>query len=319
MAGADKTPLIFSGTGVGDLADRVAKHLGTVVCKALVGRWPNGEVRVQLQQNIRGKRVFLFQSFGRGVNDLVMELLVMLDAARRASAASVTAVLPYFPYSKQEKKFRGREPISARLIADLVTSSGADRVLTMDLHEGAIQGFFTVPVDHLPSIPFVSRHLKARGLCGEDLVVVAPDEGAVEEAVELSGLLGCDIAVVFKRHPADAPEDVETVEIVGDLAGRRALIWDDMILGGSTLCNAAQRVLERGAKSVHAYVTHPVLCGKAIERINESCLEELIVTDTIPLPPEAEGCDRIKVISVSSLLGDAVDRIARDSSVSEIL
>jgi len=319
MAEKGRVPMIFAGTGGAALAARVAAHLSVPVCEALVGRWPNGEVRVQLREHVRGERVFLFQSFSRDVNSMVMELLVMLDAARRASAAAITAVVPYFPYSKQERKFRGREPISARLMADLITESGANRVLTMDLHEGAIQGFFKIPVDHLPSTPFVSRHLKERGLCGPDMMVVAPDEGAVEQAVELSGLLGCDIAVVFKRHPINSPTDVETVEIVGDLEGRRALIWDDMILGGSTLCNAARMVLERGAKEVHAYITHPVLCEDAVERINASCLEELIVTDTIPLPPEAARCDRIRVISVASLLGDAIDRITWECSVSELL
>jgi ribose-phosphate pyrophosphokinase len=319
MRAGNDDVLIFAGKSGVDLAQRVATHIGTPVADAIVGKWPNGEVRVQLQANVRGSDVFIFQSFGRDVNDRVMELLVMLDAARRASAARTTVVLPYFPYSKQEKKFRGREPISARLVADLITCAGADRVLTMDLHEGAIQGFFNIPVDHLPSTPFVSKELKASGFGGPDWVVVAPDEGAVEATVELSGLLGCDIAVVFKRHPAHALDEVETVEIVGELRGRHALIWDDMILGGSTLCNAAEMVLERGALSAHAYVTHPVLCGRAMERLSSSRLEELIVTDTIPLPPEAEGNERIRVISVAEPIGKAVLRISKNSSVSELL
>jgi len=310
--------LIFSGNGCRQLSERVAQHIGTAVGDAVVSTWTNGEIRVQLREHVRGRDVFIFQSFGRNVNDRVMELLVMLDAARRASAARITVVAPYFPYSKQEKKFRGREPISARLVADLLTSAGATRLLTMDLHEGAIQGFFNIPVDHLPSIPYVSRLLSERGLCGPDLVVVAPDEGAVEEAVLLSGLLGCGIAVVFKRHMEAAPEAVQTVEVVGDIAGKRALIWDDMILGGSTLVNAADMVLERGARSVHACITHPVLCGDAAKRIEESNLAELIVTDSIPLPENLEST-KITTISISSLLGDAIARISRNDSVSELL
>jgi len=309
---------IFTGNGCVELAHKVAAHLGLHVSEAIVDKWGNGEIRVQLCENVRGADVFLFQSFGRSVNDRIMELLVMLDAARRASAARITCVIPYYPYAKQERKFRGREPISARLVADLFVCAGAHRILTVDLHEGAIQGFFNVPVDHLPAYPVFANELQKRGLAGEDVVIVAPDEGCVQRAVDLSTRLGSDICIVFKRHPEISPESAETIEVVGQLEGKTAMILDDMILSGSTLLNAAEMVLSRGAREVHACVTHPVLCQDAVERIAASPIKELIVSDTIPLP-EGKDVSKITVISLSDLIASAIDRIHRNTSVSELL
>jgi ribose-phosphate pyrophosphokinase len=309
---------LFTGTGSQDLAASVAAKLGRELSPAIVGRWPSGDCRVQLQETVRGDDVYIIQSFGGAVNDLLMELLIMLDAARRASAGRLTAVVPFYPYSKQEQKFRGREPISARLVADLLVAAGADRVLTVDLHEGAIQGFFNIPVDHLSWLRLAAEALREEGLGADGTVVVAPDEGAVERAVALSGMLGTDIAIVFKRHPEASPEGVETVEIVGRVKNRRAIIPDDFILGGSTLCNAARELSDRGATEIYAAITHPVLCGDAVRRINDSNLEKLLVSDTIPLGPEKRS-PKIRVVSIASMLAEAVRRIHEGDSLSEFI
>ncbi len=309
---------LFAGNGAGDLARAVSRRIEEPVAAAIVDTWPNGEVRVQLGENVRGADVFIIQSFGNGVNERLVELLVMLDAARRASAERLTAVIPYYPYAKQEQKFRGREPISARLVADLLVAAGADRVLTVDLHEGAIQGFFTIPVDHLSWLPLAAQDARKQGLGGPDTVVVAPDEGGVEHAVKLAGMLHCDVAIVFKRHPTNDPTGVETIEVVGELEGKRAVILDDFILGGSTLINAAENTSSHGATEVYAYVTHGVLCGDAPDRVQESSLKHLMVSDTIPLP-EAKQRSKIKVISIAELLGDAILRVNENRSVSELL
>jgi len=308
---------IFSCSGAVEITTRIADYIGRPVADALTTKWPNGEIRVQLRENVRGANVFIVQAFGGNVNDQLVELLVMLDAARRASAERVTAVIPYFLYAKQEQKFRGREPITARLVADVIVCAGADRVVTVDLHQGAIQGFFTIPVDHLPTQRVMAEELKQRGYYGPNVVVVSPDSGGVDRAMSLASRLDCSIAVVFKRHPDDSPEQAELIDVVGDLPGKRALVIDDMILGGSTLITAAEAVLERGAASVSACVTHAVLCGDACQRVRDSVLDELICSDSIPLRPGAP--DKIKVVSLARLLGDAIQRIHANASVSEII
>lgn len=315
-----KTPCgfrLFSGPEASELAQKIADFTGREVARALVETWPNGEIRVQLQENVRGANVFIVQTFRERVNDRLWELLVMIDAARRASAAQITAVIPYFPYGKQEQKFRGREPITARLVADAIVCAGADRVLTVDLHQGAIQGFFTIPVDHLPSQALMAEELRKRGLCGEDLVVVSPDSGGVDRAMNLASRLGSSIAVVFKRHPDASPTEAEAVDVVGALQGKTALIIDDMILGGATLITAAEAILGKGAKQVYGCVTHPVLCGDAPQRVASSVIARLIVSDSLPLPPHCP--DKITVVTLSQLLGDAIERIHYNASVSEII
>ncbi len=308
---------LFRGREAAELTQKIADYTGREVADALLDTWPNGEIRVQLCENVRGANVFIVQTFKESVNDRLWELLVMIDAARRASAAQITAVIPYFPYGKQEQKFRGREPITARLVADTIVCAGANRVLTVDLHQGAIQGFFTIPVDHLPSQAVMAEELRARGLCGTELVVVAPDSGGVDRAMNLATRLGSSLAVVFKRHPDDSPTEAEAIDVVGALSGKTALILDDMILGGATLITAAEAILHKGAKRVFGCVTHPVLCGDAPQQIADSVIEELIVSDSLPLP--ANCPDKIKAITLAHLLGDAIERTHSNASISEII
>jgi ribose-phosphate pyrophosphokinase len=300
------------------LAARVAKELGEELAPALVGRWANGETRVQLQANVRGADVFVFQSFANGVNDYLMELLLLVDAALRASAGRITVVTPYLPYSKQEKKVRGREPITAKVIANMLSTAGAERVVSVDLHERAIQGFYDIPFDHLTALGVLADHLRDNGYADGDSVVVAPDEGAVEKSVSLGQMLDLPIAVVFKRHPKDDPEAVETAGFVGEVKGKRAIIWDDMILGGSTLVNAAREVLEAGASEVCACITHAILCGNALEGLADSPLTRLITTDTTA-PEPAHDHPTIEIASVAPLLAQVINCIHLNTSVSELL
>lgn len=308
---------LFSGNGSVGLASGVAEALGTELCSATVGKWANDEVRIQLRENVRGKDVFIFQSFPNEVSDRLMELWLMIDAARRASAARITAVIPWYPYSKQERKFRGREPISARVVADLTVAAGADRIVTMDLHEGAIQGFFDIPMDHLPHLPVFLNVFRQEGLTGSNTIIVAPDAGAVERATELAQRLGGGIAVIFKRHPENNPEAAEIVETVGDIEGKRALLVDDFILGGSTLCNAAEEVRKAGAIEVNACVTHAIMAGNAPDLIADSEICTMFTTDTIP--PREGLPSKVKIISVAPLLAKAVQCIHEDRSVSKLL
>ena len=308
---------IFSGNGSTQLATDVAASLGIPLSEAMVGKWANDEVRVQLQANVRGNDVFIFQSFPGNVSDRLMELWLMIDAARRASAGRITAVIPWYPYSKQERKFRGREPISARVMANLTVAAGADRIVTMDLHEGAIQGFFDIPMDHLPHLPVFVDVFRHEGMTGDNAVIVAPDAGAVERATEIATRLGCGIAVIFKRHPHENVELAEVVETVGDLKGKRALLVDDFILGGSTLVNAAEEIMKAGATEVRACVTHAIMAGNAPELIGGSAITTLYTTDTIP--PRPDMPQNVKVVSVAPLLGEAIRCIHEDRSVSMLL
>lgn len=308
---------IFTGNGSVGLARAVAEALGTRLSEATVGKWSNDEIRVQLHENVRGNDVFIFQSFGGEVSDRLLELWLMIDAARRASAGRITVVLPWYPYSKQERKFRGREPISARVVADLTVAAGANRIVTMDLHEGAIQGFFDIPMDHLPNLPVFLNVFRREGLTGPNTVIVAPDAGAVERATDVARKLDCDIAVIFKRHPEENVELAHTVETVGDLEGKRALLVDDFIFGGSTIVNAAHEVMQAGAVEVNACVTHAIMCGDAPRLIGESKISTLYTTDTIP--PRPDTPPNVKVVSVAPLLADAIRSIHEDRSVSHLL
>lgn len=308
---------IFTGNGSVGLARAVSEALGTRLSEATVGKWSNDEIRVQLHENVRGNDVFIFQSFGGEVSDRLLELWLMIDAARRASAGRITVVLPWYPYSKQERKFRGREPISARVVADLTVAAGANRIVTMDLHEGAIQGFFDIPMDHLPNLPVFLNVFRREGLTGPNTVIVAPDAGAVERATDVARKLDCNIAVIFKRHPEENVELAHTVETVGDLEGKRALLVDDFIFGGSTIVNAAHEVMKAGAVEVNACVTHAIMCGDAPTLIGESEISTLYTTDTIPPRPDAPA--NVHVISVAPLLADAIRSIHEDRSVSHLL
>lgn len=315
---------LFAGSGAARLAGAVAEHLSEVngvrqtVSPALVGHWANGETRVQLQTNVRGADVYIFQSFADEVNDRIMELMLLVDAALRASADRITVVTPYLPYSKQEKKVRGREPIAAKVLANMLRAAGVNRVVSVDLHERAIQGFYDIPFDHLTALGVLADRIRDLGYANRDSVVVAPDEGAMEKSMALAQMLGVEVAVVLKRHPEENPESVETAAFIGNVKGRRAIIWDDMILGGSTLCNAADEVLKAGAQEAVACITHAILCGSAVQQIEGSSLSKLIVSDTTA-PERAYESEKIVVASIAGLLAEAIDHIHRNLSVSELL
>lgn len=309
---------IFSGTGGRDLAQSICNHVEIPLSPATVGRWKNGEIRVQLEDNVRGKDVFFVQSAGDPVNEHIMELLLMVDAARRASAARITAVLPYLPYSKQEKKTRGREPISAKVILDLLVCAGVDRLIAMDLHSAAIQGFANMPIDHLTARPVIAKYLLHNKMVTQETCIVAPDAGAAERGLDLASLLHCDFAIVFKRHPLSDPQAVEVVDMAGQVDGKVAIILDDMILSGATLIDAVKILLNRGAKDVIVAATHAFLAGKAGLELDGCGLKHLILTDSLPVPPD-KRTPRMIIVSIAPLLGEAIRRIHANRSVSEIL
>jgi ribose-phosphate pyrophosphokinase len=308
---------VFAGNSNLDLARSIAKELGVRLGNCEVGRFSDGEVAVKINDNVRGTDVFLLQSTCQPCNDNLMELLIMIDACRRASARRITAVIPYFGYARQDKKARGREPLSAKLVANLITVAGADRVLALDLHTDQIQGFFDIPVDHLFARRMVAECFLAQGLRGEEVVVVSPDVNAVNEAMNLADDLDASLAIVAKRRPG--PNMAQVVEIIGDLRGKVAVMLDDMIDTAGTVIEGAQGVKQRGAREVHVAATHAVLSGPAVARLG-GCAEinSVVVSDTIPLPPE-KRLDKMKVFSVAPLLAAAIDHIHRDESVSVLL
>ncbi|MDP2732898.1 MAG: ribose-phosphate pyrophosphokinase, partial [Hoeflea sp.] len=280
-----------------------------------VSKFRNGETRVKLDENVRGADAFVIQSTSEPVNDYIMELLLMIDALRRASADRITAVIPYYGYAKQEKKTSGREPISAKLVANLITEAGADRVLTLDLHAGQIQGFFDIPTDNLFAIPVIARDIKAHYELS-NVVVVSPDVGGVVRARALGKRLGALLAIVDKRR--DRPGESEVMNIIGEVAGKDCLLIDDIVDSGGTLCNAAEALLENGAKSVTAYITHGVLSGGAVARVAASKLKELVITDSIQPTQAIQSAPNIRVISTASLIGEAINRTAAEQSVSSL-
>jgi ribose-phosphate pyrophosphokinase len=279
---------------------------------AEVKTFSDGEISVEINENVRGKDVFIIQPTCPPVNDNLMELLIMIDAARRASAGRITAVIPYYGYARQDRKVAPRQPISAKLVANLITVAGASRVLTMDLHAGQIQGFFDIPVDNLFARPVLLHYLKEH--FKDDLVIVSPDAGGVERARAFAKRLDASLAIIDKRR--ERANVAEVMNIIGDVKGKTAVIVDDMVDTGGTLTKAASALLDKGASAVYACCTHPVLSGNAVQRIEESPIKELIVTDTIPLSEEARKCKKIKVLSVGKLFGEAVRRIHLNESVS---
>ncbi|MFN8660368.1 MAG: ribose-phosphate pyrophosphokinase [Thermomicrobiales bacterium] len=304
---------VFSGSAHPALAAQIMRELEAPLGRAVIGSWRNGETRVKLEENVRGSDVFVIQSMSDPVNHHLMELLLIIDSLRRASAARITAVIPYFAYAKQEKKTSGREPISAKLVANLLTTAGADRILTMDLHSPAIEGFFDIPVDHLRAAPILSRHIKRLKL--DDLVVVSPDAGGVARAEDLRGRTGGSLAIISKRHPG--PDVTETLEMVGDVNGKPAVIVDDMISTGGTLVVAAELLQERGASEILAAATHGIFAQDALGLIDRSPIERLFVTDTLPLPQDGPT-EKIEVVSVAPLLAEAITRIHKDLSISAL-
>jgi len=306
---------VFCGSANRPLAQAIADRLGRELGQVMVTTFKDGEIRSRILENIRGYDVFIVQPTCNPVNQHLMELLLLIDAARRASAARITAVVPYFGYARQERKTAGREPISAKLVANLITVAGADRVLTMDLHAPAIEGFFDIPVDHLRAGPILADYFKRH--CKPPLVVAAPDEGSVERAIKLQARLGPDVglAILVKRRPE--PDRAEVVGMVGEVRGCTVILIDDLISTGGTLIQSAEYLLEQGASAVFAGAVHPVLAGHAAERLRQSVLERVVVTNTIPLAQTLPD-DKIVVLSVAPLLAEAIARIHENRSVSAL-
>ena len=306
---------ILAGNSNPPLAEAIAAHLGEPLTRCHVRRFADLEIFVEVLENVRGRDTFIIQSTSYPTNDNLMELLIMIDALRRASAQRITAVIPYFGYARQDRKPGPRSPISAKLVANLITRAGADRVLTVDLHAGQIQGFFDIPTDNLFAAPTMVRDIKERGIA-DKAMVVSPDVGGVVRARALAKRLETPLAIVDKRR--DRAGESEVMNIIGDVRGRNCVLLDDIVNSGGTLCNAADALLAQGAASVSAYITHGVLSGGAVARVASSRLKELVVTDTI-LPTEAVLVARnIRVISIASLIGEAIGRIAKEESVSSL-
>ncbi|MGH8280857.1 MAG: ribose-phosphate diphosphokinase [Gammaproteobacteria bacterium] len=308
--------MVFAGNANPKLAGRIASHLHLSLGKAQVGRFSDGEVAVELMENVRGRDVFIVQSTCPPTNDNLMELLVMADALRRASASRVTAVVPYFGYARQDRRQRAaRVPITAKLVANMVVSAGVNRVLTVDLHADQIQGFFDIPVDNVYASPVLLGDVWKQKL--KNLIVVSPDVGGVVRARALAKRLDdAELAIIDKRRPR--PNEAQVMNIIGEVANKTCVIVDDLVDTAGTLCLAAKALKERGAAKVMAYITHPVLSGKAIENIEASVLDELVVTDTIPLRGKAETCRKIRQLSIAELLAETVRRVSEEESVSSL-
>lgn len=297
------------------MARRMCDYLGLSLGRLSIGNFPDGEIACKIEQDVRGRDVFLVQSTCPPVNENLMELLIMIDCFKRASADRITAVIPYFGYARQDRKDEGRVPITAKLVADLITKAGANRALMMDLHAAQIQGFFDIPVDHLYAAPVIDEHFKSMNIEPEDIVVVSPDEGSIKRALNHVADLGGRLAIVDKRRSG---EDVKQANFIGGpIKDKVALIFDDMISTAGSICGAAHMVKEEGAREVYLSATHGVFCGKAIERIREAPIEGLVITDTIPLAPQRR-LENTEVLSVAPLLGEAVKRIHHNESVSRL-
>jgi ribose-phosphate pyrophosphokinase len=307
---------IFSGNANLALAHEICAYLGTKLGEATVASFSDGEIRVKIEENVRGGDVFVVQSSCQPVNDSLMELLIIIDALKRSSASRITAVIPYFGYARQDRKDQPRVPISAKLVADLITTAGTDRVLTMDLHAGQIQGFFNIPVDHLYALPVLLDYITKQKVKVSDLVVVSPDAGGVERARAFAKRLEANLAIIDKRR--EGPNQTQIMNIIGDVAGKSALLLDDMIDTAGTIVKGAQACMDHGAREVWTACTHAVLTGPALDRIQQSCLKQVIVTNSIPLRGKEQGCPKLHQLSVAPLLGEAIRRIHEDESVSSL-
>jgi ribose-phosphate pyrophosphokinase len=305
---------LFTGNSNPALAHEMCDYLGIALGEATVGTFSDGEIHVRIEENVRGMDVFLLQSASDPVNKHIMELLIMLDALKRASAYRITAVLPYYGYARQDRKDQPRVPITAKLVADLIATAGAHRVLTIDLHAGQIQGFFNIPVDHLYATPVLLEHFKQVGL--NDLVVVSPDAGGVERARAFAKRLKANLAIIDKRR--EGPNQTKLMNIIGEVGGRNVLLLDDMIDTAGTLAQGAIALREKGARTILAGCTHPVLSGPALDRINQSPLDTLVVTNTLPLNGKEEKCRKLVSLTVAPLLGEAIKRIHEEESVSSL-
>jgi len=305
---------LFSGNSNIKLAQEICKVLNIPLGKANVKRFSDGEIQIEIEENVRGMDVFLVQSTCTPVNTYLMELLIMMDAMKRASAERITAVMPYYGYARQDRKVAPRAPITAKLVADLITTAGANRILTVDLHAGQIQGFFNIPVDHLYAAPVILEFIKNKFT--ENLVIVSPDAGGVERARAFAKRLDATLAIIDKRRAQ--PNEAQIMNIIGEIRGKTALLLDDMVDTAGTLIQSAEVLHKKGVERVAACCTHAVLSGSAIEKINQSALQELVVTDTIPLREDAKSHKKIVVLSISKLLGEAIKRIHNNDSVSSL-
>lgn len=304
---------LFACNSHPELAKEIADLMGVELGKATVSKFSDGEISVSIWESVRDKDVFIIQSTGNPVNDNLMELLIMVDAMKRASAGSINAVIPYYGYARQDRKAKARDPITAKLVADIITSAGADRVLTMDLHANQIQGFFDIPVDHLVGGPILYKYFQK--YVDDDFVVVSPDVGSVSRARNVAAKLNCPMAIVDKRRPK--ANQVEVMNIIGDVKGKRCLMVDDMIDTAGTICQGAEALYKNGAKEIYACCTHAVLSGPAISRIQDSHIDKLVVLDTIPLPDEKK-IDKIEVLSVAKIFAQAINIVYKDAKMSDI-
>lgn len=320
----DRKLHVVSGRANPALAEDIAAHLGIHLGQTHLGNFANGEIHCRFGESVRGMDVFIIQSHGAtgtaatgtsSINDALMEHLIMVDAARRASAKRITAVMPFYGYGRQDRKAEGREPITAKLVANMFAAAGADRLMSVDLHSGQIQGFFDPPFDHLVAMPVLIDYLERS--VGSDLVVVSPDAGRVKVAERYANALHADLAIVHKRRVRGAKNEVEAKEVVGNVEGRICVLIDDMVDTAGTIVAAAEQLVERGASTVYAAATHGVLSGPAIDRLKNSVITKMVVTDTLPLPSEKQ-IDKLEVLSVAKIIGDAIDAVFQNTSVSEI-
>ncbi len=307
---------IFSGRANPELAGKIAEYLGLPLGRISIGTFPDGEISCKIEENVRGRNVFVVQPTCPPVNDNLMELLIMIDSFVRASAERITAVIPYYGYARQDRKDEGRVPITAKLVANLISRAGADRVITMDLHAYQIQGFFDVPVDHLYAAPVLTSYFKKLAIAPDDLVIVSPDEGSIKRALGHKARLGGSLAIIDKRR-SSAEKTKQANIIGGPVEGKVALMFDDMISTAGSICGAAQKLKDNGCRQIMVASTHGVFCGPALERLQEAPIDQVIVTDTVPLSPE-KSIPKITVQSVSTLFGEAIKRIHRNESVSAL-
>ncbi|WP_163470002.1 ribose-phosphate pyrophosphokinase [Fusobacterium sp. IOR10] len=306
---------IFSGTSNVELAEKIAKKLDLELGKAKIVRFKDGEIYVRVDETVRGRDVFVIQPTSGPVNENLMELLIFIDALKRASAKTINILMPYYGYARQERKSSPREPITAKLVANLLTVAGADRVVTMDLHADQIQGFYDIPVDHLQALPLLAKYFMNKGLRGEEIVVVSPDIGGVKRARKLAEWLDCKIAIIDKRRPK--PNLSEVMNLIGDVQGKKAIFIDDMIDTAGTITNGVEAIMKRGAKESYICCSHAILSGPAVERLEKCTVKEVIVTDSIRLPEEKK-IDKIKVLSIDRLFAETIRRIVTHKSISEL-
>jgi len=306
--------IIFSGNSNPELAQKICNYLNVPMGKAKVKTFSDGEIQIEINENVRLKDVFIVQSTCPPVNDNLVELLLMIDAFKRSSANIITAVIPYYGYARQDKKVAPRVPISAKLVADLLTVAGSNRVITMDLHAGQLQGFFNIPVDNLYAASAILNYIKTN--FQEDLVIISPDAGGVERARAFAKRLHADLAIIDKRR--EAPNKAKAMAVIGDVKGKVAIILDDMVDTAGTLIEATHAIIDKGAREIHACCAHPVLSGEAVDRLADSPLKTLVVSDTIPLNSKSGACDKIKVLSVADLIGEAIIRSHKGDSVTSL-